>query len=218
MRERPRQDRRDARRAARRAGLVAGGCLQARRGRSRVRPAVEGSSREPTCGRRAVQPGGIGQPGPQLCGGHPAAVSAGREPALTRPLDRQDQPIPRDRRSPARHPTGSCRPYSTGDPGRTQVELRDWPAAAATLDRLLAEFPENPYRREARFLRAEAALQLGDARRGRVRLRRAPGRAGAAGRCPGPPPLGPPGAGPLLGGAQALEGPDPRGPGACGAS
>jgi TolA-binding protein len=47
--------------------------------------------------------------------------------------------------------------------GRTQVELRDWPSAATTLARLLSEFPENPYRREARFLRAEAALQLGDA-------------------------------------------------------
>ena len=47
--------------------------------------------------------------------------------------------------------------------GRTQVERRDWPSAATTLDRLLAEFPENPYRREARFLRAEAALQTGDA-------------------------------------------------------
>jgi TolA-binding protein len=47
--------------------------------------------------------------------------------------------------------------------GRTQIELRDWPAAAATLDRLLAQFPENPYLREVRFLRAEAALQLGDA-------------------------------------------------------
>jgi TolA-binding protein len=46
--------------------------------------------------------------------------------------------------------------------GRTQVELKDWPAAASTLDRLLTEFPENPYRREARFLRAESALQLGD--------------------------------------------------------
>lgn len=47
--------------------------------------------------------------------------------------------------------------------GRTQVELRDWPAAAVTLDRLLTGFPDNPYRREARFLRAEAALQIGDA-------------------------------------------------------
>lgn len=47
--------------------------------------------------------------------------------------------------------------------GRSQVELRDWTAAAATLDRLLVRFPDNPYLREARFLRAEASLQLGDA-------------------------------------------------------
>ena len=47
--------------------------------------------------------------------------------------------------------------------GRTQVELKDWAAAAATLDRLLAEFPDNPYRREARYLLAESALRQGDA-------------------------------------------------------
>jgi cellulose synthase operon protein C len=47
--------------------------------------------------------------------------------------------------------------------GRTQFEIRDWSSAASTLDRLLAEFRDNPYRREARFLRAESALQLGDA-------------------------------------------------------
>ncbi len=47
--------------------------------------------------------------------------------------------------------------------GRTQVEIQDWSGAAATLGRLLDEFPDNPYRREARFLRAEAALKLGDA-------------------------------------------------------
>ncbi len=47
--------------------------------------------------------------------------------------------------------------------GRTQVELKDWQSGAATLDRLLAEFPENPYRREARYLRAECALERGDA-------------------------------------------------------
>ncbi len=47
--------------------------------------------------------------------------------------------------------------------GRSQAELKDWKPAAGTLERLLAEFPDNPYRREARFLRAEAALQLGDA-------------------------------------------------------
>jgi TolA-binding protein len=47
--------------------------------------------------------------------------------------------------------------------GRTQVELNDWAAASAILDRLLAEFPDNPYRREARYLRAEAALRGGNA-------------------------------------------------------
>ena len=75
----------------------------------------------------------------------------------------------------AAKPAASPGPAGTADPadrlmpavlyrlGRTQIELRDWPSAAATLDRLLAGFPENPYRREARFLRAEAALQTGDA-------------------------------------------------------
>ena len=47
--------------------------------------------------------------------------------------------------------------------GRTQVELKDWAAAAVTLDRLLTEFPDNPYRREAQYLRSEAALRNGDA-------------------------------------------------------
>ena len=47
--------------------------------------------------------------------------------------------------------------------GRTQVELKDWAAANVTLDRLLAEFPQNPYRREAQYLRALSALQRGDA-------------------------------------------------------
>lgn len=46
--------------------------------------------------------------------------------------------------------------------GRTRVELQDWPAALATLDRLLTEFPNNPYRREASYLRAESALRAGD--------------------------------------------------------
>jgi TolA-binding protein len=46
--------------------------------------------------------------------------------------------------------------------GRTHVELKDWTAAIATLDRLLTDFPENSYRREARYLRAESALQAGD--------------------------------------------------------
>ncbi len=47
--------------------------------------------------------------------------------------------------------------------GRTQVEIKDWEPAAVTLDRLLTEFPESAYRREARYLRAECALQRGDA-------------------------------------------------------
>ena len=46
--------------------------------------------------------------------------------------------------------------------GRTQVQRREWKAAASTLDRLLKYDRENPYLREARFLRAETALQLGD--------------------------------------------------------
>ena len=47
--------------------------------------------------------------------------------------------------------------------GRTQAERGDWPAAAQTLDRLIAEHPDSPYRREARFLQAEVALKAGDA-------------------------------------------------------
>ena len=47
--------------------------------------------------------------------------------------------------------------------GRTQAELKDWPVAARTLDRLLKEFPDTPFRREARLLRAEVALESGDA-------------------------------------------------------
>jgi TolA-binding protein len=43
--------------------------------------------------------------------------------------------------------------------GRTQFELNDHPAAAATFDRLLAEAPASPRVREARLLRAEAALR-----------------------------------------------------------
>lgn len=43
--------------------------------------------------------------------------------------------------------------------GRARVEMGDWPAAATTLDRLLAEAPAGPRDREARFLRAEAALR-----------------------------------------------------------
>ena len=44
--------------------------------------------------------------------------------------------------------------------GRSQIELGDWPAAGTTLDRLIREYPGNSRNREARFLRAEAALRL----------------------------------------------------------
>jgi TolA-binding protein len=47
--------------------------------------------------------------------------------------------------------------------GRTQVELKDWAAARAVLDRLVSEYPSNPYHREARCLLSESALQQGDA-------------------------------------------------------
>jgi TolA-binding protein len=46
--------------------------------------------------------------------------------------------------------------------GRTQFELKEWSAAVTTLDRLLGEFPDNPFRREAEYLRAETAWQLND--------------------------------------------------------
>ena len=41
--------------------------------------------------------------------------------------------------------------------------MRTGRKALATLDRLLVEFPESPYRRKARYLRAECALRRGDA-------------------------------------------------------
>ena len=44
--------------------------------------------------------------------------------------------------------------------GRSQIELSEWAAAAATLDRLIKEYPASARNREARFLRAEAALRL----------------------------------------------------------
>ena len=46
--------------------------------------------------------------------------------------------------------------------GRTQAELKNWADAVVTLDRLLSDFPDNPYRREARYLRAESALRNGN--------------------------------------------------------
>jgi TolA-binding protein len=46
--------------------------------------------------------------------------------------------------------------------GRTQAELKDWTSAARTLDRLITQYPDNPYQREARFWRADVALQVDD--------------------------------------------------------
>ena len=46
--------------------------------------------------------------------------------------------------------------------GRTYATLNDWPAATVALDRLLKEFPDCAYRREAEYLRAEAASRAGD--------------------------------------------------------
>jgi len=48
--------------------------------------------------------------------------------------------------------------------GRAEVDRRDWPAAATTLDRLLTDFPTGPFHREARFWRAEVAFQSGDSK------------------------------------------------------
>jgi TolA-binding protein len=54
--------------------------------------------------------------------------------------------------------------------GRTQVELKNWKAAGETLDRLLKEFPNNPYRRESEALRAEVASRQGDMKGAETRL------------------------------------------------
>ncbi len=48
--------------------------------------------------------------------------------------------------------------------GRTQAAQRDWAAAGKTFDRLLSEYGEGAFRREARFWRSEVAFQSGDAR------------------------------------------------------
>ena len=98
----------------------------------------------------------------------------------SQPPRRQSRARPATHRGPIRQ-----RPSSNGIPmrrpirsgacfravlyrlGRSQVELKDWPAAGSALDRLLGEFPDSPYRREATFLR-EAALQGGDAAAARL--------------------------------------------------
>ncbi len=48
--------------------------------------------------------------------------------------------------------------------GRSQAEKGDWVAAGKTLDRLLNEFRDTPFRREAKLLRSEVALEAGDAK------------------------------------------------------
>jgi TolA-binding protein len=78
-------------------------------------------------------------------------------------------PVAEKAQSPVAAPASAADPIQRLLPavlyrlGRTQVELNDLPAAAATLDRLQAEFADNPYRREAQYLRAETALRQGDA-------------------------------------------------------
>ncbi|WP_435017824.1 tetratricopeptide repeat protein [Tundrisphaera sp. TA3] len=47
--------------------------------------------------------------------------------------------------------------------GRAEVEAQDWSKAAATFRRLLAEYPDGTFRREARFWGAEVASKLDDA-------------------------------------------------------
>jgi TolA-binding protein len=46
--------------------------------------------------------------------------------------------------------------------GRTQVERQDWSAAARTFARLVAEYPDGTFRREAQFWKAEVAFQADD--------------------------------------------------------
>ncbi len=46
--------------------------------------------------------------------------------------------------------------------GRSQAEKGDWQAAGKTLDRLINQYSESPFRREAKLLRAEVSLEAGD--------------------------------------------------------
>jgi TolA-binding protein len=85
--------------------------------------------------------------------------------------ERSRQPIvdrsakPGDEEAPARAADRSSRllPAALYRLGRTQMELKDWGGAAATLERLVREYPGSPYRREASYLRGLAALRRGDA-------------------------------------------------------
>ena len=101
--------------------------------------AAQGIPTRPSRHRCPVQSRRIGQPGRQPRGGRPLADSAG---------------ISRKARTESR-----LMPLVLYRLGRTQIELGDWAAAEATLDRLIGEFPGSPRNREARLLRAEAALR-----------------------------------------------------------
>ncbi len=68
-----------------------------------------------------------------------------------------------DRPDPATDPVQRLLPAVLYRLGRTYTEIKEWNTARQTLDRLLADFPDSPYRREALYLRAESALQQGDA-------------------------------------------------------
>jgi TolA-binding protein len=48
--------------------------------------------------------------------------------------------------------------------GRTRAEQQDWAGATALFDRLVAEHPDGPLRREAQFWKAEVAFRRGDAK------------------------------------------------------
>jgi len=88
---------------------------------------------------------------------------------IRKPSIRSASPVAEQARSPSSAEASTADPIQRLLPavlyrlGRTQVELNDLPAAASTLDRLLAEFVDSPYRREAQYLRAETALRQGDA-------------------------------------------------------
>ena len=75
----------------------------------------------------------------------------------------ESSPKPATNRSASGSPARQLLPAVLYRLGRTYVELKDWASAATTLDRLITEFPDNPYQREARYLRAESNLRAGDA-------------------------------------------------------
>jgi TolA-binding protein len=75
-------------------------------------------------------------------------------------------PAPAPQGPPGRSPataTKSIMPLVLYRLARTQIELGDWTAALATLERLIREYPTSSRIREARLLQAEAALRLDQA-------------------------------------------------------